>query len=333
MICFNPQKIRKQYSIPSIRLTNFYIHNMPVAKGMLSGGRSIVDCDISKAEKVYLSHTDNSFSIEFSAMEFANPGRITYLYNMDGKGWIHLRHGSNRVSFRNLKSGKHEFCVKAVDANSFSKTRRLLIHIAAPWYSTTIAYIAYALLVVARIIIMVFHMRRNRDLRMQVIEHKYAEDMNEAKLRFFINISHEIRTPMSLIIGPLRMLIKSDSDPVRQRTYDTIRRNAERILSLINQLMDIRKIDKGQMRLTFTECDIVKVVRDACANFEYQADIQGVGLNFEANEPEVKAWIDPGNFDKIIVNILSNAFKHTPRNGEINVVVSVDKANPACGTS
>lgn len=331
MICFNPKKIRKQYSIPSIMLTNFYIHNMPVAKGMLSGGRPIVDCDISKAEKVLLSHTDNSFSIEFSAMEFANPGRITYLYNMDGKGWIHLRNGSNKVSFSNLEPGKHEFCVKAVDANSFSKTRRLLIYIAAPWYSTTIAYIAYVLLVMAGIIIMVLHLQRNRNLRMQVIEHKYAEDMNEAKLRFFINISHEIRTPISLIIGPLQMLIKSDSDPVRQRTYDTIKRNAERILSLINQLMDIRKIDKGQMRLTFAECDIVKVVRDICANFEYQADIQCVGLNFEANEPEIRAWIDPDNFDKIIVNILSNAFKHTPRNGEINVAVSVDKANPANG--
>ena len=325
MICFNPHKIKKHYSIPNIRLTNFYIHNRTVAKGMLSGGKPIVDCDISKAENVYLSHSDNSFSIEFSAMEFTNPGRITYLYNMDGKGWIHLNHGSNKVSFSNLKSGKHEFCIKAVDANSFSKTRRLMIHIAAPWYATTVAFIVYILLIITIITIIALYLRRNRILRMQVFEHKYAEDMNEAKLRFFINISHDIRTPMSLIIGPLRTLINSDADPVRQRTYDTIKRNAERILGLINQLMDIRKIDKGQMRLSFAECDIVKVVHDAYSNFEYQADMQGINLKFSTSEQEIKAWIDASNFDKIIMNILSNAFKHTPRNGEIDVSISVDR--------
>ncbi len=327
LICFYPQKIKKHYSIPNIRLTNFYIHDKPVAKGMLSGGKQIVDSDISKAEHVYLSHSDNSFSIEFSAMEYANPSRITYLYNMDGKGWIHLHQGGNKVSFSNMKPGKHEFSVKAVDANSFSKTRKLIIHITAPWYATIVAYIVYFLLVAAVIIALIVHFHRNRILRMEVLEHKYAEDVNEAKLQFFINISHEIRTPMSLIIGPLRMLINSDADPVRQRTYDTIRRNAERILGLINQLMDIRKIDKGQMRLSFTECDIVKIVRDVCANFEYQANVQGISLNLVSSQPEVKAWVDAGNFDKIIVNILSNAFKHTPRNGVISVSISVNDDN------
>ena len=325
LICFYPHKIKKQYSIPGIRLTNFYIHGKTVAKGMLSGGMEIVDCDISKAERVFLSHADNSFSIEFSAMEYANPGRITYLYNMDGKGWIHLHHGDNKVSFSNLEPGKHEFCVKAVDANSFSKTRRLEIHISAPWYATAIAYISYVLLAVAGVVIGMIHLRRNRELRMQVLEHKYAEDVNEAKLQFFINISHEIRTPMSLIIGPLRTLISSDADPVRQRTYDTIRRNAERILGLINQLMDIRKIDKGQMRLSFAECDIIQVIRDVYDNFKYQADLQGISLNLVASEQSIKAWIDVRHFDKILVNILSNAFKHTPHNGTINISVSVDK--------
>ncbi|MBR5644595.1 MAG: response regulator [Salinivirgaceae bacterium] len=331
LICFYPQKIKKHYSIPNIRLTNFYIHDKPVAKGMLSGGKQIVDSDISKAEHVYLSHSDNSFSIEFSAMEYANPSRITYLYNMDGKGWIHLHQGGNKVSFSNMKPGKHEFSVKAVDANSFSKTRKLIIHITAPWYATVVAYIVYFLLVAVVIIALIVHFHRNRILRMEVLEHKYAEDVNEAKLQFFINISHEIRTPMSLIIGPLRMLINSDADPVRQRTYDTIKRNAERILGLINQLMDIRKIDKGQMRLSFTECDIVKIVRDVCANFEYQANVQGISLNLVSSHPEIKAWVDAGNFDKIIVNILSNAFKHTPRNGVISVSISVNDDNQVDG--
>lgn len=324
LICFNPLKISKHYSIPGIRLTNFYIHNEAVTRGTLSGGRPVVDRDITKAEKVYLSHTDNSFSIEFAAIEFANPERISYLYNMDGKGWIHLNRRDNKVSFSNLKPGKHEFCVKAADSNSFSKTRRLEIHIAAPWYATMVAYICYALLLIAVIVLGVLHLRRNHLLRMKVLEHKHAEDINEAKLQFFINISHEIRTPMSLIIGPLHKLMVTDTDAGRQRSYDTIRRNAERILNLINELMDIRKIDKGQMRLNFEELNIVDVVRDMCSNFEYQADLQEIKLNFNSSDSEIKAWVDADNFDKIIVNILSNAFKFTPRNGTINVSLTCE---------
>lgn len=329
LICFYPEKIKKHYSIPGIRLTNFYINDKAVAKGMLSGGRPIVDCDISKAENVYLSYSDNSFGIEFTAMVFANPERISYVYNMDGKGWIHLHHGANKVSFSNLKPGKYEFCVKAVDANSFSKTRRLIIHIAAPWYATVVAYIIYALLVVASVVFVCLHLRRNHNLRLKVIEHKHAEDINEAKLQFFINISHEIRTPMSLIIGPLQKLISSDTDIERQRTYSIIKRNSERILGLINQLMDIRKIDKGQMRLCFAEYDIVKMVRDICSNFEYQADLQGIKLEFDPCKQVIKAWVDAGNFDKIIVNILSNAFKFTPRGGSVIVKMLVEQSEPA----
>lgn len=326
LICFYPQKISKHYSIPGIRLTNFYIHSKAVTMGSISGGRPIVDCDITKAEKVYLSHNDNSFSIEFAAIEFANPERISYLYNMDGKGWIHLNRRDNKVSFSNLKPGKHEFCVKAADGNSFSKTRRLIIHIAAPWYATILAYIIYALLFVMVIVLGAWHLRRNHLLRMKVLEHKHAEDINEAKLQFFINISHEIRTPMSLIIGPLHKLMVTDTDAGRQRTYETIRRNAERILNLINELMDIRKIDKGQMRLNFEELNIVDAVRDTCSNFEYQADLQEIKLNFASSAPEINAWVDADNFDKIIVNILSNAFKFTPRKGSINVSLTCEQS-------
>lgn len=319
MVCFYPQNIKKHYSIPKIRIANFYIHDKEVTKGMLSGGKPIVDCDITKAEDVYLSHTDNSFSIGFTAMEFANPERISYLYNMDGNGWIHLQHGSNKVSFSNLSYGTHEFSIKAASANSFSKTRKLTIHIAAPWYATTVAYIAYLLILILAAVLVLWHLHRGRILRAQVLEHKHAEDINEAKLQFFMNISHEIRTPMSLIIGPLYKLIGSDKDAGRQRTYDTIRRNAERILGLINQLMDIRKIDKGQMQLNFVESDVVGLARNVCANFNYQAELQDIVLSIAADIQEIKAWVDPDSFDKIITNIISNAFKFTPPGGYINV--------------
>lgn len=322
LIGFNPQKIKKHYSIPGIRISNFYIHNNAVAKGMLSNGRQIVDCDITKADNVYLSYYDNSFSIEFTSMEYANPERIGFMYSLDGNGWIHLQPGNNKVSFSNLKPGKHEFCVRAVDANSYSKTKKLAIVIEAPWYASKLAYGCYAIAFLLIFGLIFFYLRYYYDMRRKMLEHKHAEDLNEAKLQFFINISHEIRTPMTLIMGPLQKLIDSDANSDRQKNYNVIYRNANRILELINQLMDIRKIDKGQMHLKFQEVDIVSMIRDICDNFEYQASLQNIRLTCTSDKPDSSVWVDSKNFDKIIVNILSNAFKFTPANGEINVRIS-----------
>ena len=152
-----------------------------------------------------------------------------------------------------------------------------------------------------------------------MLEHIHAEQLNEAKLQFFINISHEIRTPMSLIISPLQKLMATDYDTERQQSYNIIYRNAERLLRLVNQLMDIRKIDKGQMQLKFQETDIVSFIQDLHYTFAYKANTKHIKLDFHSEVKELKAWIDPKNFDKVILNILSNAFKFTPENGNIQI--------------
>ena len=152
-----------------------------------------------------------------------------------------------------------------------------------------------------------------------MLEHIHAEQLNEAKLQFFINISHEIRTPMFLIISPLQKLMATDYDTERQQSYNIIYRNAERLLRLVNQLMDIRKIDKGQMQLKFQETDIVSFIQDLHYTFAYQANTKHIKLDFHSEVKELKAWIDPKNFDKVILNILSNAFKFTPENGNIQI--------------
>lgn len=330
LIYFYPEKIKKHCTIPMVRISNFYINNTPVTKDMLSDGRQIVDCDITKADKVWLSSTDNSFTIEFTALEYASRDRISYWYNMDGKGWIRLQPWSNKVSFSNLKPGKHEFCVRSgvmtADAISFSKIRRLAIQIAAPWYATRLAYALYFLAFAMAVVVVLLYMRRDNKLKMKIMEHKHAEDINEAKLQFFINISHEIRTPMSLIIGPIQKLISTDDNPERQHTYNIIYRNAERILGLVNQLMDIRKIDKGQMKLHFEEVDVVDIVQNVCGNFSFQASSQNISFNCTSVRQPIMAWVDTSHFDKIIVNILSNAFKFTPQNGTINVAITQEAA-------
>ena len=162
--------------------------------------------------------------------------------------------------------------------------------------------------------------------RREIMKREHAEQLNEAKLQFFINISHEIRTPMTLIINPLEKLLAEKKGGEVQKTYLMIYRNAQRILRLINQLMDIRKLDKGQMFMKFRETDMVGFIDDVMLTFDYTAQKKKIRFTFEHSMPQLKVWLDLNNFDKILMNILSNAFKYTPEEGEITVSLSTGQA-------
>lgn len=148
-------------------------------------------------------------------------------------------------------------------------------------------------------------------------EHIHAEELSEQRLKFFMSMSHEIRTPMTLIVTPLMQLIKEDSDSHRRAIYQIIRRNAERILHLVNQIMDLRKIDKGLMTIHRHEVDLVEFIDDICSTFRAEADAKRIHLEFQHDDAHLPALIDRGNFDKVVVNILSNAFKYTQPEGNI----------------
>ena len=161
--------------------------------------------------------------------------------------------------------------------------------------------------------------------RREIMKREHAEQLNEAKLQFFINISHEIRTPMTLIINPLEKLLAEKKGGEVQKTYLMIYRNAQRILRLINQLMDIRKLDKGQMFMKFRETDMVGFIDDVMLTFDYMARKKKIHFSFEHAMPQLKVWVDMNNFDKILMNIFSNAFKYTPEQGEITVSLSTGR--------
>lgn len=317
---FNPQEITNPEQKWNIRITDFYLHNRPLKKGMLSDGHEIIDRPVFEAESFHLSHKDNSFSIEFSTLELNSPERIIYHYAMNDDKWAALPAGTNRVSFSNLSPGIYRFRVKAVDYMTESNVKAVTICISPAWWATRWAWLLYFVVAVGCILYIVWQVYHRYRIRQEMMKHRHAEQINEAKLQFFINISHEIRTPMSLIISPLQKLINSDPDSRRQKTYNIIYRNAERILRLINQLMDIRKIDKGQMVLTFRRTDIIPFIDDLCDTFAQPAEEKKITLSFHHPEGDTQElWIDPVNFDKIILNLLSNAFKFTPEGGKVDI--------------
>lgn len=319
---FNPAEIINPGKKREVRICDFYLHGKTVKAGTLSGGKPIVTRAVSEADTFRLCHKDNSFSIEFSVMEFYNPERIGYSYSMNGAPWTHLPHGMNRVAFSNLQPGTYRLQVKAKDYNTFSTPKEITLLIAPPWYETPWFKLLLALAAAGIVAALLLQARQRYHTRRKMLEHIHAKQLSESKLQAFVNISHEIRTPMTLVISPLQKLMATDKAPERQREYNIIHRNAKRVLSLINQLMDVRKIDKGQMKLKFSETDLTAFVKELCELFEPQARSKHIKLLFAPEQPEgMNAWIDPDSFDKIMMNILSNAFKYTPEGGTIEVAL------------
>jgi signal transduction histidine kinase len=143
-------------------------------------------------------------------------------------------------------------------------------------------------------------------------------------MRFLINATHDIRSPLTLILGPLQKLKERTQDADNRQYIDTIDRNAQRLLLLVNQILDERRIDKNQMRLHCRETDLVKTIGGICSMYQYNAHQRGITFAFDHADPEVRVWVDRQNFEKVLSNLLSNAFKYTPDGGEIRYSVSHD---------
>ena len=320
---FSPNDIKDRGIKYTARIADFYLHGFPVTTGMRSGLRQIIDKPVYETDRINLSYNDNSFSVEFSTYELNRPESVVFMYALDDDNWETLPYNVNRVNFSNINPGTHTLRVKAVDNDVYSDELTVKIDISPIWYNSWWARLIY-LLIAAVAAWYIWHQSKNRqELKREKMERENADKMKEARLQFFTNISHEIRTPMTLVISPIEKLINSDNDPARQKEYRLIHRNAKRILRLVNELMDIRKIDKSQMHLTFTETNLVPLIDDICATFSQVTADHNITLSFNhENKDEMTAWVDTANFDKIIMNLLSNAVKFTPDGGKIDIDLS-----------
>lgn len=322
---FNPAEIVHKPWNASVQLTDFFVNGLQVNRGTLSGGKAVTDTTVMASKDFHLSYQDNTFAIQLSTLNYDNPEHTTYLYSINGEPFTRLQQGLNVISFAHMPPGTYYFRVKAERNGQQTDERTFSVTVASPWYRSTLAYICYALALLALLAFLGWYRRRKEQDRLRLQEHIHAEEMADAKLRFFVNIGHEIRTPMTLIVTPLQSLLKAEKDTSRRATLQTMQRNANRILGLINQMMDLRKIDKGQMQMRMTETNLIDFVGDAFQLFEQQAASKRIDLRFQHDTDRLPVWIDRRNFDKVIVNILSNAFKFTPPGGEILIDITHDQ--------
>ena len=314
---FNPSEIRASEWKAEVKLTGFSVNGEPVTPGTMSGFWHVVDTTVIASNRFVLSPSDNTFAIQLSTLTYDNPEHIVYSYRINREDWVRMQPGVNEIALSHLAPGDYDFCVVAEQNGITTPERCFRVVIHAPWYRTPLAYVIYMLIPVVLFFIYRRQHKRKEQDRLRLQEHIHAEEMADTKLKFFMNISHEIRTPMTLIVTPLLSLIKQDDDPHRRSIYETIRRNAERILGLINQMMDLRKIDKGQMQMRMRETELVSFLGDIYTLFTQQAKSKNIKFLFERVTQDLSVWIDRNNFDKIIVNLLSNSFKFTPAGGQV----------------
>ena len=319
---FNPADVKPQAWKANVYLTGLMMGHTPVTGGVRSGIYTVTDSLVINSSRFDLSYNDNSFTLQLSTFTYDNPEHITYLYSINGDKWTQLQTGVNEITFSRMAPGTYHFRVKAMNNQQETGIREFTVKVHAPWYASTWSWIVYLLL--AALAAWLFARNRQRKLKNQLRlqEHIHAEQMADAKLRFFMNIGHEIRTPLTLIVTPLQSLMKHDKDPQHQGLYETMRRNAERILGLINQMMDLRKIDKGQMQMQMRETDLIGFVADIHTLFAHQAKAKNIQFGYDRDCEVLPVWIDRSNFDKVVVNILSNAFKFTKPGGMVNIRVT-----------
>lgn len=314
---FQADRVKQHPWQAKVVISGFVVNNKTVTPGMESGSYTITDSWVTVAREFNLSHDDNTFSLQLSTFTYNNVEQIRYAYSINGDAWRTVPAGQNELAFSHMAPGSYKYRIKAICNGYETPVKEFTIIVHPAWYVSIWAKLFYLLLLIAAIILYLCHRKHQMEDLPILQQHIHAEEMGEAKIKFFMNISHEIRTPLTLIITPLLSLIKEDKEPHRQGIYEIIRKNSERILHLINQMMDLRKIDKGQMVMRMCKTDMVSFINEEYDLFKQQAIAKSIDFEYQHDCEELPVWIDRNNFDKVIINTLSNAFKFTPTAGHI----------------
>ncbi len=325
VILISPDNILKDNFVPPLVLTNFQLFNKDVN---INDKDSPLKKTISSVNRVVLKYYQSSFSVEYAALSFFDPRRNQYMFKLEGldKEWNKVKN-QRKATYTNLKPGHYTLLVKAAnwDGTWNEKPVKLDIIIRPPWWKTIVAYIIYLIIgiFIANIIrkIAVRYAKLRNDLKVE-------KKVNEIKLQFFTNISHEIRTPLTLILGPLEEVRNNKNLPVRvHQELELMYRNGKRMLRLINQLLDFRKIQNEKMKLKISQLDLVKFVTDICENFTLYANKKKIGFKVECQQKAIPVWVDPDKLDVVLFNILSNAFKFTPEGKSVKVKIKTNQEN------
>ncbi|MCR9254149.1 MAG: response regulator [bacterium] len=332
----NPRDLMLNPHIPRTAILNISIFDEVLKPKQEYDGNVVLSEPIHKTESITLNHDQNSIRINFTANHFAAPQKNQYAYKLEGfdADWQYTDANQRFCNYTNVPDGTYTFLLKASNNDGVwnEEPITLGIQILPPWWRTFYAFFGYAVL--AFLMLLLFRrliiMRTNysNSLLFAEMEKENLEKHNRAKLEFFTNISHEFRTPLTLILGPLQNVIKHfEGEKYVRQQLGIIDKNTNRLLRLINQLLDFRKAESGKLNIQAAEGNFVKFVEEVKLAFDSLAAERKIDFQLHTSSNVINLWFDRDQFEKVLFNLLSNAFKHTPEKGNVTIKLIEKKSN------
>jgi len=324
---FNEESLSALGKPFSIRFNNLWVNNKKIIPNDETG---ILEKAMSYTDELVFRHDHRIISIEIATDNFikANEPHLQYKLNGFNNQWVDIESNSN-ISYMNLPSGSYTLKVREITKTEgkAGASIELKIKVLPPFYASWYAYLIYFLIVIG-VSFWIFRFTRNRFLLRASLEYErrereQSEQITQSKLRFFTNISHEFRTPLTLIVGQLEMLMQSSKiAPVFYKSIVNVHNNAQKLNQLINELLDFRKQEQGFKKLKVSEYDIVEFMHEIYLSFKEFAGFHTIDFSINFNSDRLMLWFDYSEMQKVFNNLISNAFKFTPKNGKINITIN-----------
>lgn len=312
-VTFNPAEIEPDRSSPVVRIVDFAV----------KGERRVLP-----GRRLELESTEATFSFDVACLSYLSPVQNTIAYKLDGfdTEWKTLA-TERHIEYMNLPWGDYRFLLKGANSDGvWSEPLEIDVHVNRPLLLSNGMLIVYVLLLITGVWLAKRRIEHLQRRKMVKFSHAKEKELYEAKIGFFTNIAHEIRTPLSLISAPLETILASgDGSPRTRHNLEVMQSNVHRLLELINQLLDFRKVEAQLMRLNFRECNVSEIVAETCARYEVFAHLHLIRIDASGIKPDIKCVLDAEAFEKIVGNLMSNATKYADKS--IKVTLYTDEVS------
>lgn len=330
-----PDKVEPNYFEPRVAITALHVFNKKVNVKQKINGRIILEKSILDTKQLVLTNSESSFSLDFTSFHYTNPNKNRFKYKLEGydQEWINVDSDGRKATYSNLLAGAYKFKVMAANSDGFwtSKPVELSIKILPPWWKTWWAYLVYILvfclgLLGFRYYIVIRH-KLEHDIEAQRIQQQHLQEFNNAKLQFFTNITHEFKTPLTLIHGPIQDIFNANTHlPERFKSnLIAIKNNTSRLMRLVNQLIDFRKMETGHFTISRENVNISMFIEEIINSFKALADSKKVYLSFTCDSYQMINFCDSDKIEKIVYNLVSNAIKYVSEYGLVSINVSIQE--------
>ncbi|PKA99680.1 signal transduction histidine kinase [Flavobacteriaceae bacterium MAR_2009_75] len=330
---FYPREIEDNATLPETVVTKLSIFNENISVGEEINGRVLLDKAISEVDQIILNYSENSFSFEFASLHFSAPNKNQFAYKLEGfdLDWVYTTSDKRFATYTNIEPGEYTLKVRSSNNDGVWDTTPYTLHLMVkpPIYRTSFAYAFYGLLLLLLFIglwrFTIISSSKKHQLELEHLEKEKNDELQTLKLDFFTNISHEFKTPLTLIKAPLEYLLKENGaieEATVKEQYQLMHKNTNYLLKLVDQLLDFRKINQGKMSLVVRNTDMISFIKEVAEPFQFLALKKNIKFEIKSDSKHLKTWFDHSALEKVLNNLLSNAFKFTPEHGKITIEVA-----------